>query len=162
VVNQGQTTQWPTDTKGVIRSGKSRTDNTMANRYQRGNKKWYLLAIVLSVLHYHFLLPLWYCLSLIYHFLFPFGIFWPLYCLSLIYHFLFPLWYLLAIVLSVLHLPLLITPLVSFGHCVVCPWSGKWRTENTMPKRSQRGIRSGKWRTDNTMANRYQRGNKKW
>jgi hypothetical protein len=53
---------------------------------------------------------------------YPFGIFWPLYCLSLIYHFLLPLWYLLATVLSVLDLPLLITPLVSVGHCVVCPW----------------------------------------
>jgi hypothetical protein len=95
-----------------------------------------------------------------------FGIFWPLYCLSLfdlqllitslvslghcvvcpclIYSFWLPLWYLLAIVLSVLlrlttsNYPfgifwplcclsfdwrLLITPLVSFGHCVVCPSS---------------------------------------
>ena len=114
---------------------------------------WYLLAIALSVLlrftssHY------------------PFGIFWPLYCLSFyalrllitplvsfghcivcpstLYGFSLPLWYLLAIVLSVLrrftasHYPfgifwplyclsfyalwLLITPLVSFGHCIVCP-----------------------------------------
>ena len=113
---------------------------------------WYLLAIVLSVLlrftdsHY------------------PFGIFWPLcflffldlrilithlvsfvhcvFCSSQIYGFSLPLWYLLAIVLSVLlrftnsHYPfgifcplcfllfldlrILITPLVSFGHCVVC------------------------------------------
>jgi hypothetical protein len=41
VTNQegGQTIQWPKDTKGVIRSHKSRrrTDNTMATRYQRGN-----------------------------------------------------------------------------------------------------------------------------
>jgi hypothetical protein len=113
---------------------------------------WYLLAIVLSVFlrftasHY------------------PFGIFWPLYCLSFyalrilitplvsfghcivcptLYGFSLPLWYLLAIVLSVLlrftashysfdifwslyclsfyALRLLITPLVSFGHCIVCP-----------------------------------------
>ena len=114
---------------------------------------WYLLAIALSVLirftssHY------------------PFGIFWPLYCLSFyalrllitplvsfghcivcpstLYVFSLPLWYLLAIVLSVLlrftasHYPfgifwplyclsfdalrLLITLLVSFGHCIVCP-----------------------------------------
>ena len=113
---------------------------------------WYLLAIVLSVLlrftdsHY------------------PFGIFWPLcflffldlrilisplassghcaFCSSQIYGFSFPLWYLLAIVLSVLlrftdsHYPfgifcplcclffldlrILISPLVSFGRCVVC------------------------------------------
>ena len=113
---------------------------------------WYLLAIVLSVLlgftasHYSF------------------GIFWSLYCLSYslrllitplvsfghcivcpstLYGFSLPLWYLLAIVLSVLlrfsashysfdifwplyclsfyALRLLITPLVSFGHCIVCP-----------------------------------------
>ena len=52
---------------------------------------------------------------------YPFGIFWPLYCLSFNYGFWLPLWYLLAIVLSVLQLRLLITPLVSFGHCIVCP-----------------------------------------
>ena len=113
---------------------------------------WYLLAIVLSVL-------LRYTDSD-----YPFGIFWPLcrlpffdirilitplvsfghcvVCSSLIYRFWLPLWYLLAIVLSVLlrytdsdytfgifwplcRLPffdirILITPLVSFGHCVVC------------------------------------------
>jgi hypothetical protein len=34
---------------------------------------------------------------------YPFGIFWPLCCLSFF------------------DLPILITPLVSFGHCVVCP-----------------------------------------
>ena len=114
---------------------------------------WYLLAIVLSVL-------VWFTASD-----YLFGIFWPLYCLSLldlqllitslvsfghcvvcpclIYSFWLPLWYLLAIVLSVLvwftasdylfgifwplcclslfDLQLLITSLVSFGHCVVCP-----------------------------------------
>ena len=95
---------------------------------------WYLLVIVFSVLvrftasHYSF------------------GIFWSLYCLSVLlrfYGFSLLLWYLLAIVLSVLlgftasHYPfgifwplyclsiyalrLLITPLVSFGHCIVCP-----------------------------------------
>ena len=113
---------------------------------------WYLLAIVLSVL-------VWFTASD-----YLFGIFWPLYCLSLfdlqllitslvsfghcivcpclIYSFWLPLWYLLAIVLSVLwftasdylfgifwplyclslfDLQLLITSLVSFGHCIVCP-----------------------------------------
>jgi hypothetical protein len=90
---------------------------------------WYLLAIVLSVLDLPLLItPLvsfghciivcpWFTTSY-----YPFGICWPLCCLSLIYHFLLPLWYLLAIVLSVLDLPLLITPLVSVGHCIVCPW----------------------------------------
>ena len=114
--------------------------------------RWYLFAIVLSVL-----LPYTdsYC---------PVGIFWPLCCLffffiriliaplvsfdhcvvcsSSLYRFLWPRWYLLAIVLSVLLpytdsycpvgivLPLcclfffliqiLIAPLVSFDHCVVC------------------------------------------
>ena len=108
---------------------------------------WYLLVIALSVL--------WFTSS-DYHF----GIFWSLYCLffdlsllitplvsfghcivcSLIYVFWLPLWYLLVIVLSVLwfkssdypfgifwslyclffDLSLLITPLVSFGHCIVC------------------------------------------
>jgi hypothetical protein len=88
------------------------------------------------------------------------GIFWPLYCLyfyllflitplvscghcivcTSIYCFWLPLWYLVAIVLSVLlftvsdypfgifwsfyrlyfYLLFLITPLVSFGHCIVC------------------------------------------
>jgi hypothetical protein len=103
---------------------------------------------------------------------YPFGIFWPLCCLfffdlrilitplvscghcivcsSLIYGFWLPLWYLLAIVLSVLlrftasdypfgifwplcclsffYLQLLITPLASFGHCIFCSSSiyGFW------------------------------------
>jgi hypothetical protein len=52
---------------------------------------WYLLAIVLYVL-------LWFTASD-----YPFGIFWPLCCIFLF------------------DLQLLITPLVSFGHCVVCP-----------------------------------------
>jgi hypothetical protein len=108
---------------------------------------WYLLVIVLSVL--------WFT-----SFDYPFGICWLLYCLffdlrllstplvsfghcivcSLIYIFWLPLWYLLVIVLSVLwftssgypfgifwslsclffDLSLLITPLVYFGHCLVC------------------------------------------
>ena len=89
---------------------------------------WYLSAIVLSVL--------WFTISD-----YTFGIFRPLYCLSFDYDFWLPLWYLSVIVLSVLwfktsdytcgifrplyclsfDLRLLITPLVSFGHCIVCP-----------------------------------------
>jgi ubiquitin-protein ligase len=112
---------------------------------------WYLVAILLSVLR---LIASDY----------PFGIFWPLCCLSfcdwqvlithlvffghyvvcpsVIYSFWLPMWYLLAIVLSVLRLTasdypfgmvwplcclsfcdwqLLITHLLSCGHCVVCP-----------------------------------------
>ena len=135
---------------------------------------WYHLVIVLSVLlrFYGFSLLLWYLLAIVLSVLlgftashYPFGIFWPLYCLSIyalrllitplvsfghcivcpstLYGFSLLLWYLLAIVLSVLlrftashysfdifwslyclsfyALPLLITPLVSFGHCIVCP-----------------------------------------
>jgi hypothetical protein len=66
----------------------------MAKRYQRVNQNWlplwYLLVIVLSVF-------LWYIYSDC-----PFGIFWPLCCL-----FFFDIY-------------ILIAPLVSFGHCVVC------------------------------------------
>jgi hypothetical protein len=76
-----QTTQWPKDTKGVIRI-------------------WYLLAIVLSVL-------LQYTDSD-----YPFGIFWSLCCLSF-------------------NILILITPLSE---------SVYWRrTDNTMTKRYQRG-----------------------
>jgi hypothetical protein len=122
---------------------------------------WYLLAIALSVL--------WFT-----DYDYPFGIFWPLCCLSffdlrimiiplvsfgycvvcpLIYGLWFSLWYLLAIVLTVLlwftdydypfsifwplrcvsfDLRIMIIPLVSFGHCVVCPsliyglWLSLW------------------------------------
>ena len=123
---------------------------------------------------YDFWLPLWYLLVIVLSVLPPFmtsdyifGILWPLYCLSLldlrllitplvscghcivcpssIYDFWLPIWYLVAIVLSVLprfttfdypfgmlwslyflsflDLWLLITPLVSCGHCIVCPSS---------------------------------------
>jgi hypothetical protein len=53
---------------------------------------------------------------------YPFGIFWPWCCLSC--GFWLPLWYLLAMVLSVLRL--LITPLVSFDHGAVCPSSSDY------------------------------------
>jgi hypothetical protein len=42
LIEEGQTTQWPKDTKRVIRSvNRRRTDNTMTKRkrYQRGNQK---------------------------------------------------------------------------------------------------------------------------
>ena len=115
---------------------------------------WYLLATVLSVGRFT-----------VYDY--PFGIFWPLYCLSVVlrcmitplvsfghcivclsfYGVWLPLWYLLAIVLSVdrftvydylfdIFWPLyclsvvlrcMITPLVSFGHCIVCrSFYGVW------------------------------------
>jgi len=125
---------------------------------------------------YGFWLPLWYLLAIVLSVLllftdsdYTFGIFWPLCCLSFglrilitllvyfghcivcpssVYGFWLHLWYLLAIVLSVLRftdsdytfgifwplyclsfgLRILITPLVSFGHCIVCPSSvdGFW------------------------------------
>ena len=134
---------------------------------------WYLFGhcVVCSSLIYWFWLPLWYLLVIVLSVLlwytdsdYPFGIFWSLCCLfffdililttplvsfghcvvcsSLIYWFWLPLWYLLAIVLSVLlwytdsdypfgifwslcclfffDILILTTPLVSFGHCVVC------------------------------------------
>ena len=92
---------------------------------------WYLVAIVLSVLPrfciichssiYDFWLPLWYLVAIVLSALprfttsdYPLGILRPLYCLSF------------------LNLPLLITPLVSCGHCIVCPssfydfWLPRW------------------------------------
>ena len=98
---------------------------------------------------YGFWLPLWYLVAIVLSVLrftasdYLFGILWPLYCLSFdlwllittlvscghcivcpsIYGFWLPLWYLVAIVLSVLRFTvrLLITTLVSCGHCIVCP-----------------------------------------
>ena len=116
---------------------------------------------------YGFWLPLWYLVAIVLSVLlfttsdYPFGILWPLYCLSFylrllittlvscghcivcpsIYDFWLPLWYLVAIVLSVLlftvsdyhfgilwplyclsfYLRLLVTSLVYCGHCIVCP-----------------------------------------
>ena len=123
---------------------------------------------------YAFWLPLWYLLTIVSSVLlrfmpsdYPFGIYWPLYrlsyfdlclmiihsvsfghcivCPSSIYAFWLPLWYLLAIISSVLlwfvpsdyhfgifwplyrlsyfDLCLLIIPSVSFDHCIVCPSS---------------------------------------
>ena len=115
---------------------------------------WYLLAIVLSVLR-DIRIPItplvsfghcivcssWYthsnytfghcivCSSWYTHSNYTFGIFWPLYCLFfVIYAFQLHLWYLLAIVLSVLRdIRIPITPLVSFGHCIVC---SSWYTHS--------------------------------
>ena len=76
--------------------------------------------------------PLCGCPSLIYDSDYPFGIFWPLCgCPSLIYRFWLPLWYLLAIVwLFFFDIRILITPLVSFGHCVVFLL---WYTDSDYP-----------------------------
>jgi hypothetical protein len=98
---------------------------------------WYLLPIALSVLRrltdsdyplvsfghcifysssiYCFWLHLWYLLTIVLSVLgrftdsdYPFGIFWPLYCLFFV------------------DLLILIAPLVSFGHCIVCSASIYW------------------------------------
>ena len=105
---------------------------------------WYFLAIVLHVRLWYpasdylplvffghciacmslisgFWLPLWYLLVIVLHvrLRYPasdylFGIFWPLHCMS------------------VFDIRLLITPLVSFGHCIACPslisgfWLPRW------------------------------------
>ena len=39
---KGQTTQWPQDTKEVLRIVHQRTDNTMATRYQMGTQNPYI------------------------------------------------------------------------------------------------------------------------
>jgi hypothetical protein len=93
---------------------------------------WYLLSIVLSVLHwftpsYYTLVSFVHCFvcpSLIYVLLLPHGIFYPLFCLSVIdLRLLITPWYLLSIVLCVLHWFTSVSyyPLVSFIHCFVCP-----------------------------------------
>jgi hypothetical protein len=86
-----------------------RADDTMAKRYQRGNQNllplWYLLAIVLSVLIRYRDSD------------YPFGILWP-WCCQFVFD-----------------IHILITPLVSFGHCVVSSSSiyGFWLSELTTP-----------------------------
>ena len=81
---------------------------------------WYIVAIVLSVL-LRLTAPGY-----------PFDILWPLYCLSFDLRSWLSLWYLMAIILSVLRLTLLVIPLVSCGHCIVCPpstycsWLSLW------------------------------------
>jgi hypothetical protein len=94
---------------------------------------WYLLAIVLSVLPVtasdYPLVSFGHCFVCpsSYGFWLPFGIFWPLFCLSFELRVLITLWYLLVIVLSVLPVTASDYPLVSFGHCFVCPSSyGFW------------------------------------
>jgi hypothetical protein len=144
---------------------------------------WYLLAIVLTVLLFT---------ASDYHV----GIFWPLYWLSFylrllittlvsfghcidcpsIYGFWWPPWYLLTIVFTVLlftasddhvgifwplywlsfYLRLLMTTLVSFGHCIDCPDSQY--NGQKIPTWSSEAVNR---RTVNTMAKRYQRRHQK-
>jgi hypothetical protein len=162
---EGQITQWSKDIKGATRSSKCRVV-ICSSIYSFWLPLWYLLVIVLSVspftasdCPFGILWSLCY-LSLHLQFLIAplisFG--HCVICLS-IYSFWLPLWYLLVIVLSVppftasdcpfgifwslcylsLHLQLPIAPLISFGHCVICPsistfWLPLWLT-----KRYQRG-----------------------
>jgi hypothetical protein len=77
--------------------------DTMAKRYQRGNQKSYIEGQIIqwpkdtigvtSIV----LSVLQYTVSG-----YPYGIFWPLYYLSF-------------------NIRFLVTPLVSFGHCIICP-----------------------------------------
>ena len=91
---------------------------------------WYLLAIVLSVLlrytdpDYPFGIFLAIVLSVLLRYTdsdYPFGIFWPLCCLFFF------------------DIQILITPLVSFGHCVVSPssiygfWLPLWYLQTLLP-----------------------------
>jgi hypothetical protein len=166
---EGQTMQWSKDTKVVIRSVNGRTafDHCIVcpSIYGLWLPLWYLLTIVLSVLpftacDYHFgnfrpldclsfhlrlvitslvsfdhcivcpsvyglWLPLWYLLTIALSVLsftacdYHFGIFWPLHCLSF-------------------NLRPVITTLVSFYHCIVCPSVyGLWLP--TMVERYQSG-----------------------
>jgi hypothetical protein len=107
------------------------------------------------------------------------NLFCPLFCLSFIdLRLLITPWYLLSIVLSVLHwFTPSYYPLVSFVHCFVCPsliyvfllplgffcpLLNQWRTDKTMHKRYQRLIRrrkSMKDRQNNGL--KIPRGNKK-
>ena len=106
----------------------------------------FIWSFVIRPSSYSFWLPLWYLLVIVLSVPpftasdSPFGIFWSLFYRPSSYSFWLPLWYLLVIVLSVppftasdcpfdifwsmcypsLHLQLLIAPLVSFGHCVIC------------------------------------------
>ena len=143
------------------------------------NRLTYFGHCIFCPLNYGFWLPIWYTLAIVLSVLwitasdYPFDILWPLYCLSFIlrllithliyfghcivcplyYGFLLHIWYTLAIALSVLwitasdypfdilwplyclffELRLLITHLIYFGHCIVCPlnygfWLPIWYT----------------------------------
>jgi hypothetical protein len=114
---------------------------------------------IVCPLNYGFLLPIWNTLAIALPVLwitasdYPFDILWPLYCQSFELRIWLPFWYTLAIVLSVLwitasdypfdilwplyclsfELRLLVTSLIYFGHCIVCPlnygfWLPIWYT----------------------------------
>jgi hypothetical protein len=110
-----------------------------------------------KILIYVFWLPLWYLLVIVLPVLwftsadYPFGIFWSLYCLFFDFR-------------------LLITPLVSFGHCIVCSfiyvfWLPLWYLSNFISLINTflcvHAIETVNQRTDKTMTKRYQSGNQK-
>ena len=82
---------------------------------------------------YGVLLPLWYLLAIVLSvgrftvYDYPFGIFWPLYCLSVVLRWMItPLVSFAHCIVSVV-LRCMITPLVSCGHCIVCSsFYGVW------------------------------------
>jgi preprotein translocase subunit Sss1 len=103
---------------------------------------WYLLSIALfdilrfTVISDYPLVSFGHCIvcysSVYSYFWLPFGIFWPLYCLSFfgLRLLLITLWYLLAIVLSVIR--------------VIRSSANRRITDNTMAKRYQRVIRNNR------------------
>jgi flagellar biosynthesis protein FliP len=137
---------------------------------------WYLLAIVLSVIlrftatsdyplvsFGHYIV----CHSSVYgYFWLPFGIFCTLHCLSFfaLRLLLITLWYLLAIVLSLIlrFTALSDYPLVSFGHCIVCH-SSVYGYFSFMAKRYQRVIRSSRQPKNDRQCNgqKIPKGNQK-
>jgi hypothetical protein len=147
-INEGHTTQWAKDTKDAIRSRKSMKDITASDctfgifcslccisfidlRLLIAPLVSFAYCVVYPSLIYGFWLHLWYLLPIVLSILHwftasdcTFGIFCPLCCLSFI------------------DLRLLIAPLVSFVHCVVYPsliyCVNQWRIDNTMNKRYQR------------------------
>jgi hypothetical protein len=142
--------------------------------------------VVCSSSIYGFWLPLWYLVAIVLsvrlRFMdsdYPFGILWPLCCLFFLdlrilitplvscghcvvcpstYVFWLPLWYLVAIVLSVLRLTASDYPFGFLTKGVIRSRKSKDRQLNghKIPKGSTEAVSR---RRDNTMATRYQRGN---
>jgi hypothetical protein len=113
--------QWQKYMKWVIRSRNSKDRHCLSCELRLLiTHLIYFCHCIVCPLNYGFWLPLWYILAIALSVLwitasdYPFDILWPLYCLSF-------------------ELRLLITSLVSFGHCIVCPlnygfWLPLWYT----------------------------------
>jgi hypothetical protein len=146
---KGQTTQWPQDTKLVlrIRTSKDRqhNGNNIPNGYSESVQQILSTNLVscghcvVCPLIYGFLVPLWYLVAIVLSVLwctdseYPFGILWPLCCLSF-------------------DVRILSTPLVSCSH------KDRQRNGYKIPNWYSESVHQ---RTDNTMATRYQRSNQK-